>query len=274
MVSQSACRARSGRTGVNIGVRSLLYAMGWVCLVLVTACTTTGGHSSRDDGVRPEPFRVSVAIPEGAGPHPLVIDMHGCGGVWAQRQRHWIGHLRTAGFAVMTVDSFSGRGFDNVCDRVFAVSPYTRTFDAAAAIALAKEDVRFNPQAIFLMGSSHGASSALLLHLYDSPIFSQLRGVIAYYPYCPERLPVLNADLLLVIGSADDWTPAHLCRDMKIINRAGHSYDLVVYPDAHHSFDIPGVNSVYHGHRVLYNRTAAEDSMRRTLDFLRRRADS
>ena len=245
-------------------------------MLQLTACSSSMSSSSQlklSSDLSPRPLQTSVYLPPSEAPHPVVIDLHGCNGVWNQRQRHWLGRLSRAGFAVIKVDSFSGRGVDNVCGQPFAVSPYTRTFDVAAAIAMAEKDPRFDAQAIFLLGSSHGATSALMTNLYSTPVFAKLRGVVAYYPYCPARLPVLNADLLIVIGDADDWTPAHLCRDMQVINRAGHHYELIVYPGAYHSFDIPGVNNLYYGHQVRYNRLAAEDSMRRTLDFMRLRAN-
>jgi dienelactone hydrolase len=44
--------------------------------------------------------------------------------------------------------------------------------------------------------------------------------------------------LLILTGALDDWTPAEPCRKMVEISRAaGHDIDIVVYPDAHHSFD-------------------------------------
>ena len=204
----------------------------------------------------------------------MVIDLHGCGGVWRQRQSHWRRHLHEAGFAVLSVDSFSGRGANNVCAQPFSVSPYQRTFDVAAAINMVKDNTLLNQHAMFLLGSSHGGTSALMTNFYSAPVFSQLRGVVAYYPYCPGQLPTLNADLLLIIGSADQWTPAKLCEDMRILDRAGHSYELLVYPNAHHSFDIPGVNSIYFGYQVRHHPVAAKDSMRRTLDFMLRRLHS
>ena len=115
-----------------------------------------------------------------------------------------------------------------------------RSMDVATALRWILSDERFDHDGIFLIGMSHGATTSLLTQLRSDSIFLQLKGVIAFYPYCYDTLPVLNSDLLVLIGDKDDWTPADRCRDMHIINRAGYSYDLVVYPNAYHSFDVPG----------------------------------
>lgn len=271
MLMQSRCSCY--RQPQSAAHPALLYIVLLAALHLL-ACSSAPNvsDSSVSSELAAQPLRTFIYTPAGQGPHPVVIDLHGCNGIWDQRQRHWLKHLHQAGFAMLKVDSFSARGVDNVCAQPFAVSPYTRTFDIAAAIAMVKDDPQLDQRAMFVLGSSHGGTSALMTNLYSTPVFSQLRGVIAYYPYCPDQLPVLNADLLILIGDADDWTPAQLCQEMKILNRLEHSYELLVYPQAHHSFDIPGTDAIYYGHQVRYNRAAATDSMRRTIDFMLQRS--
>ncbi len=242
----------------------VLYAGG--CAVLPTPDKVAFAGASA-------PVRGDLYLPAGAGPHPIVIDLHGCGGIWEARNRVWLPQLTGAGFAVLQVDSLTPRGVANVCGDVFRVSPMTRSMDAAAALHWVMRDGRFDRDGVFLAGASHGATAALLTQLHAASPFSRLKGVIAFYPYCYDVLPVLNADLLVLIGDRDDWTPAARCRDMRIGDRAGHVYELVVYPGAHHSFDVPGLDLSYFGHRVKYNAVAAQDSVRRVMRFLNMRTD-
>ncbi len=217
------------------------------------------------------PVRGYLHLPQGAGPHPVVIDLHGCNGIWEERDRVWLPLYLDAGFAVLQVDSLTQRGVTNICADVFRVAPMTRSMDAAAALRWVMRDGRFRRDDVFLVGMSHGATTSLLTQLGVDSVFSNLKGVVAFYPYCYDLLPVLNADLLVLIGEHDDWTPAARCREMRIGDRAGRSYELVVYPKAYHSFDVPGRDSVYFGHRVGYNKAAAEDSIRRVMRFLEAR---
>ena len=210
-------------------------------------------------------------FPSSEGPHPVVIDLHGCDGILPARNQLWLPKLTGAGFAVLQLDSFTRRGVTNICGDLFRVPPMVRSMDVATALRWILSDERFDHDGIFLIGMSHGATTSLLTQLRSDSIFLQLKGVIAFYPYCYDTLPVLNSDLLVLIGDKDDWTPADRCRDMHIINRAGYSYDLVVYPNAYHSFDVPGGNLVYFGHRIQYNAVASQDSVRRVIDFLNNR---
>ena len=210
-------------------------------------------------------------MPSGPPPYPLVVDLHGCGGIMPARDELWFPKFGEAGFAVLQLDSFTGRGVENICENLFRVPPMVRSMDVAHAIRWVMNDARFDPHAIFLTGMSHGGTSSLLTQLHSDSIFSRLRGVVAFYPYCFDTIPTLNSDLLVLIGEEDDWTPAWRCRGMEILDYAGHSYELVVYPDAYHSYDVPGLDEIYLGHRVKYNEMAAQDSIGRVMKFMQER---
>jgi dienelactone hydrolase len=112
------------------------------------------------------------------------------------------------------------------------------------------------------MGGSHGGSSALAAIAdvaSNAKQKSRFAAAIALYPGCggaignwtvnrakdaKHRITGYSgvfkplAPLLILIGEADDWTPAEPCRRLAEASRqAGHPVDIVVYPGAHHSFD-------------------------------------
>src|SRR5262245_9846828 len=59
--------------------------------------------------------------PEGAGPFPAVVGLHGCGGLsnnrfpLLTRYRDWGQRLSKAGFVVIFPDSYGSRGMTNQC---------------------------------------------------------------------------------------------------------------------------------------------------------------
>jgi dienelactone hydrolase len=84
------------------------------------------------------------------------------------------------------------------------------------------------------------------------------------------------APVLLLVGEADDWTPAPPCAELAA--RTGDALlELRLYPGAHHDFDAPdmklrvrsGVGATASGTATLGTDPAArEDALRRVPAFL------
>ncbi|MFQ5852605.1 MAG: dienelactone hydrolase family protein, partial [Candidatus Binatia bacterium] len=150
--------------------------------------------------------------PVGEGPFPAVVLLHGCSGivphygVWADRLAGW-------GYVALQVDSLKPRGETYICDKVFAISPFTRAKDAHAAKAYLA-GLRFvRGEQIAVLGWSHGGW-ATLLTLNNSPNVERwsdpFQAAVAFYPWCRGAIYHLDAPLLILIGERDDWTPAGL----------------------------------------------------------------
>lgn len=67
-------------------------------------------------------------------------------------------------------------------------------------------------------------------------------SVVIYPGGCPPlRRELVGRPLLVLVGGADDWTPAHFCQEMVDAMKArGANAAIVVYPGAHHYFDVEG----------------------------------
>lgn len=248
---------------------------GFFAAALLFGCASS--QSSRVElqasGIGGDTRNVTARIyfPATSPPHPVVIDLHGCSGIVPTRNRFWSGQLNAWGYAVLKVDSFTHRGRSDICNDVMAIPPSRRLDDVRAAIRHVLHSAELDAGNIFLMGMSHGATTVMLAHHRPSPAFTGLKGIIAFYPYCLPGLPSLVADTLVLIGALDDWTPARQCRQMAIGPANGRDFELVVYPGAYHSFDVPGVNGVYYGHRLVYDEAATRDSLDRVRRFLHAR---
>jgi dienelactone hydrolase len=80
---------------------------------------------------------------------------------------------------------------------------------------------------------------------------SPFAAAVAYYPACLEAGSPMTTDTLILIGDADDWTPAENCR--RWVTRAqtnGHVLDLKIYPGARHAFDGTLPLRSYFGHML------------------------
>ena len=127
----------------------------------------TGVTFATHDGVA---LLGDLYLPEGAGPHPAIIAVHGGG--WQQGTRagyrHWGPYLATRGIALFAVDyrlaKPGQKSFPEAVHDIRAAVQYLR--GSAAALKL-------DPKRIALMGDSAGAHlSALVALAGDAPLFA------------------------------------------------------------------------------------------------------
>jgi dienelactone hydrolase len=189
--------------------------------------------------------------PDGNGPFPVVIALHGCGGLAGRseavqpRYRDWAEQLWKEGKAVLFPDSYGSRELGPQCRvkerRVLARRE--RVADILAARQWLMEQPWVAHKRISLMGWANGASALLWavrpqLSSRHEPDF---RSAIAFYPDCrlssglgwSARVPTL-----VLIGGKDDVSSPPACRQM-VDGAHGRSAlaRIVVYPSAYHEFD-------------------------------------
>ncbi|BBK45347.1 hypothetical protein STVA_53670 [Allostella vacuolata] len=185
--------------------------------------------------------------PQGAGPAPAVLLMHGCSGP-GRNLPQWRRVLHELGYAVLSLDSFGGRGVQEICSDFSRVSDEERLADAHAGLdwLAARADVRSDRVA--LIGFSHGGGIALDVgsvrsRLARPPGAATFVAVVAFYPACrPARRQTAEyaVPVQILIGEADDWTPASRCRELAMRSR-GIPVELTVFPGALHGFDVAGL---------------------------------
>ena len=104
-----------------------------------------------------------LAFPEGNGPFPAVVLMHGCDGLSTLVKRGLQNHaryLRDNGYATMILDSFSSRGKNggSVCTSYTELGSarFYRTFDAFNTLEYLKSQELIDANNVFLYGLSNG----------------------------------------------------------------------------------------------------------------------
>ncbi|RVT95537.1 dienelactone hydrolase family protein [Rhodovarius crocodyli] len=231
-------------------------------------------------------LRAELYLPDGPVTGPAVLGMHGCAGFRrpdgqvSALYREWARLLTGQGHAVLLPDSFGSRGQGEQCTRrERAILPGRER--RADAIAAARWLVAqpFGGPGVVMMGWSHGGST--VLWTANNPEGAPILAYVAMYPGCgvPNRLASWNtaAPMLLLIGEADDWTPAWTCQQL-----AGRFPDRIAYhayPGAYHGFDAPNApirvrtglayTAGNNGQAHLGTDPAArEDAMRRVAAFV------
>ncbi len=253
-------------------------------MLLAAACQSIrSGTSIPIPGTDPsQPRVVESAVPAGAavGSVPAIVLMHGCAGVQTNTS-DWRARFEAAGWHVAVMDSHGPRGVSNNCNAKNASEGMThliRVADAYGALDHLASQPHIDVDRILMMGWSEGAIVAGLaqtvpmLRLYDREGHrNQFAGAISIAPNCDNWTwngkPLVKRTLV-VIGSADDWTPAPLCKTF-LSNYASSDMELHILDGATHAFDTFRsrnghilTSRNYLGYRLIPSQAATKEAVR------------
>jgi dienelactone hydrolase len=140
-------------------------------------------------------LHAQLYMPDGDGPFPTVIALHGCGGLAGHsepvqpRYRDWAEQLLKAGNAVLLPDSYGSRELDPQC-RAKEHKIHARR-ERVADIMAARQWLVQQPWAahdrISLLGWANGASALLWAvrpQLSSRDVEPDFRSAVAFYPDC------------------------------------------------------------------------------------------
>jgi dienelactone hydrolase len=193
--------------------------------------------------------------PEGQGPVPAVILLHGCSGL-GNGFPTWEKFFLDMGVATLAVDSFGPRGVREICSDFNRVSTQTRTGDAYGALAFLAGRPDLQPDRIMLLGFSHGGgvtldavSSVGRSHYPDLPKAAPtFRAAAAFYPPCGEKSRMqacYRTPVLLLLGANDDICPAADCQKLADSHQDGPPMQAMIFPGALHGFASPDLPRTY-----------------------------
>jgi dienelactone hydrolase len=224
------------------------------------------------------PIPATVFRPKGSGPFPGVVLLHVCSGIRAYDST-WGEWLGTLGYVAILPDSLSPRNMSTACG-VSGLTFREHALDGLGALAYLRSQPDVIPTKIAVMGWSHGGAATLISASArfinaTHPGGGGYQAAIAFYPPCVAfQDGNLATPLLILMGSADDWTPPDRCVERGTsLQTGGTPIEWKVYKGAMHTFDEPSPNRVvrisgrtYH---LEYDRTAAKDAHDQVQRFLR-----
>ncbi len=214
-----------------------------------------------------------LAKPDGTGPFPAVVYLHGCSGLNTAARKRFSDLLTSWGYVSLAVDSFATRGIEEACRRPMP----DRQADAWGALLYLSKLPFVDRERIAVLGSSQGGIIAMRLasnhdvKLFDVPDGLNFRTAVAFYPVCSVASRQLAIPTLILIGELDDWTPAKNCEQwMALREGRGAPVKLVVYRGAYHAFDFPGLGGGrwWFDHWLKYDAEAAQNATAEAHDFL------
>ncbi len=168
---------------INLCAMTVAAAVLGYSLILTNAGNAQGSAFAQGNSGNYE-----LLTPQGTGPFPAVVVMHGCDGV-NENTRRWAGRLVGWGYAALIVDSFRWRGLSNICGNAGALPASVRAHDATAAKNYLRSLPNIAKGRIGLIGFSHGAGAALAASTGCDPLLRRTKS-----------------------GPNLSWTPSHLRR--------------------------------------------------------------
>jgi dienelactone hydrolase len=249
---------------------------------------------ARERGEDPKPIAGDMiegylAKPEGKGPFPAIVHLHGCGGLGPAFKANpandrWVSQLVEWGYVVLVVDSFTTRHVREACTPAsfFAFSKFgilPRVLDAFGGLLFLSHLHYVDRSRVAMLGFSMGGWTALdtasgrPTELFDNPNGLKFKATVAFYPLCTFVGGILEMPTLILSGANDDWTLASDCERLVARNRGAVApVDLVIYPGAYHGFDAPILQPglMIFGHWLAYNAEADKKARAATREFLAR----
>jgi dienelactone hydrolase len=169
----------------------------------------------RGETIAPRPgdmIEAWLSKPDGPGPFPAVVTLHGCAGLRPASRAAAADHLNAWGYVALVVDSFTTRRITEACDKPMP----NRHADALGALAYLAKRPFVDPQRIALIGRSQGGIVGLQVassppDIFDVPEGLRYKAIVAFYPWCGAAADELTIPTLVMTGDADDWSPVKDC---------------------------------------------------------------
>ena len=185
-------------------------------------------------------------IAQGTGRLPVVILMHGSGGVPPTIEA-WTHQFNSMGISTFVIDGFSGRGLTNVNQNQALLGRLNFIIDIYRSLEILAKHPRVDPDQIVLMGFSRGGQAVLYaslerFHKLWNKSGAQFAAYIPFYPDCSTSYAtdteVAARPIRIFHGTPDDYNPVKSCKAyLQRLQEAKRDVVLTEYPDSAHGFD-------------------------------------
>jgi dienelactone hydrolase len=201
-----------------------------------------------DDKGRNVTIGGELRIAQRPGKTPLVILMHGSGGI-GPNVPFWVRELNAQGISTLTLDGMSGRGLQGVGHNQAILGRLNFIVDIYRSLEVVAKHPRIDVDRIALMGFSRGGQAALYASVNRFQKLWNKSGVTfaAYIPFYPDCATTYDGDtdvadkpIRIFHGAPDNYNPIATCKAfVGRLKEAKRDVELTEFPNAQHAFDNP-----------------------------------
>ena len=191
---------------------------------------------------RTDTIKGMLLIPEnGKAPMPLMIVMHGSGGL-SKRDFIWANDFIRAGIAALVLDAFTPRNISATTNDQGQITYAASTLDVLYALKAISLDNRFDPSRIGVIGFSRGGVAAIYSadDKFRAAVGSHRFAVhYALYPGCRALIKQFDGSPLRIYqGGNDSYDSPVACKEL-VSEAKKHQVDAVhiIYEGVSHGFD-------------------------------------
>jgi dienelactone hydrolase len=203
-----------------------------------------------DASGRPTTISGTLHLTQGSGRLPLVILVHGSGGV-EENAALWEKVFASQGISTFAIDSFTGRGIVSTVADQSQLGRLNMVLDLYRSLAVLAADPRIDPERIAVMGFSRGGQATLYASLKRfqkmwNPGGIEPAAYIALYAPCIttyiDDTKVSDHPIRIFHGKSDDWVEIAPCRAyVERLKRTAKDVQLTEFPNTWHAFDYPSL---------------------------------
>jgi dienelactone hydrolase len=164
-----------------------------------------------------------------------VLVLNGCNGPRDMHYHQWASYIAELGYNTVAVDSFSSRGYSNICGSGKSGAYVREAANDVLTVGKWVKQQSWSNGHVAVIGFSLGGIQTLIVNTGNEKVFD---GAIAYYPNCnfASESATVQAPMQVHIGTADEWAPVSQCHDLAKAKNYSN-VEFYFYNNAHHLFD-------------------------------------